>query len=186
MPVNIPLYKDLYMVSNTGKVKSNDRVMFVNRGNGYKSFKKGRMLLLNVVKGYENITLCSLNGIQKTYKVHRLVALTFIPNPDNKPEVNHKDGVRDNNFANNLEWVTTKENCEHAFKTLKRKGSSFGKFGFNNKKSKPVKQIDKNGNTIGVYGCCRMAAEMTGLSKTTVCLIAKGKIKSNKSFIYLK
>lgn len=62
---------------------------------------------------YVQITL-AMNGINTTYLVHRLVALAFIDNPDNKPEVNHKDGDKHNNCIWNLEWVTRKENDTHA------------------------------------------------------------------------
>ena len=65
--------------------------------------------------GYYRYTL-SIDNVQTDYYVHRLVAQAFIPNPDNKPEVNHKDGDKSNNKVSNLEWATPKENMQHAFK----------------------------------------------------------------------
>lgn len=65
-------------------------------------------------KGYEIVDLYK-NGKRKTVRVHRLVAEAFIPNNDNKPEVNHIDGNKHNNNVDNLEWVTKKENCRHAW-----------------------------------------------------------------------
>ena len=65
--------------------------------------------------GYSFTNLCK-NGKEKTKYVHRLVAKTFIPNQDNKPQVNHKDGNKQNNCIDNLEWVTHSENMKHAFK----------------------------------------------------------------------
>lgn len=64
-------------------------------------------------KGYMRVYLCR-DGVRKHYKVHRLVAGEFIPNPLGKPQVNHKDGNKENNSVSNLEWVTNKENCNHA------------------------------------------------------------------------
>lgn len=64
---------------------------------------------------YLYINLCK-KGKYKKFKVHRLVAETFIPNPDNKPQVNHKDGNKQNNHIDNLEWVTCSENHIHAYK----------------------------------------------------------------------
>lgn len=66
-------------------------------------------------KGYLKVKF-SLNGKEKSYQVHRLVALAFIPNVENKPQVNHKDSVRDNNKLSNLEWVTNSENQQHSIK----------------------------------------------------------------------
>ncbi len=64
-------------------------------------------------KGYSRVRLKHADG-GKPHLVHRLIALKFIPNPDNLPQVNHKDGNKSNNRADNLEWVTNKRNCEHA------------------------------------------------------------------------
>jgi chemotaxis response regulator CheB len=92
-----------YQVSNLGRVKS---------------FVTSNPKLLKGTpnsKGYPVITM-KINGNYKTIKIHRLVALTFIPNPENKPCVNHKDGNKQNNKAENLEWVTKSENTLHAYK----------------------------------------------------------------------
>lgn len=67
-------------------------------------------------KGYYKVDLYN-NGDCSTKRVHRLVAEAFIPNPDNKPDINHIDGNKRNNSADNLEWVTKSENIQHAFRT---------------------------------------------------------------------
>lgn len=73
-------------------------------------------------KGYQTVRLSTKEG-NKSMSVHRLVALLFIPNPKNLPEVNHIDGVKKNNTVENLEWVSTKENKKHAMEVL---GYGFG------------------------------------------------------------
>lgn len=95
-------YEGLYQVSNFGRVKS---------------FHRGTTKIIKPQinrKGYLNITM-NKNGMQKTFRIHRLVAEMFILNTDCKPQVNHRDGHKLNNHVNNLEWVTEVENVHHAF-----------------------------------------------------------------------
>ena len=88
-----------YQVSNTGLVKTT---------------KTGRILTPTVSRhGYERVCLFKMDR-ERRYRVHRLVAMAFIPNPDNLPQVNHIDGNKRNNNVSNLEWVTNEENMHHA------------------------------------------------------------------------
>ena len=110
-------YEGIYQVSNFGVVKSLGRYV-ENSGtiNGLYHVKE-KFLIPTANKkrhDYFTIMLCK-NGKQKRVRLNRLVAQAFIPNPDNKPEVNHIDGEKSNNRADNLEWVTSKENKEHAW-----------------------------------------------------------------------
>lgn len=99
---DIPGYEGIYIISDLGNIKSN----YVNR-----------LLKPSVDQfGYCRIT-ATKNKKQKTLRIHRLVAQLFIPNPENLPQVNHKDGIKTNNFKNNLEWFTDSENKLHAYKT---------------------------------------------------------------------
>ncbi len=98
---DIPGYKGLYQVSNFGRIKS---------------LKRNRIIKQQVQNGgYKLIHLYS-NSKRKALTVHRLVALSFISNPQNKPHINHKDCDKSNNWLDNLEWVTPSENMQHAFK----------------------------------------------------------------------
>lgn len=83
------------------------------RSNGRVDNRSGRVLKQKINRyGYGEVTLSS-DGKRKTYLVHRLVAAAFIPNPENKQTINHKDGNKLNNHVNNLEWATQKENQQH-------------------------------------------------------------------------
>lgn len=105
-------YEGIYQVSNLGRVKSLDHL----RKNGKASYQKqkGRMLKQNnrPSTSHHNYKYVGLH--RKGYYVHRLVAQAFIPNPNNLPYVNHKDGNTVNNCVDNLEWVTAKQNTQHA------------------------------------------------------------------------
>ena len=106
-------YEGLYEVSSGGKVR---RISgWGNKNNGWRQ-ATGLVKLETNKSGYMRIKL-SKNGIRTWYLVHRLVALAFIENPDEKPYVNHKDGNKANNSVDNLEWCTSRENQVHAFAT---------------------------------------------------------------------
>lgn len=105
-------YEGLYQVSNLGRVKSLDR--YITKSNGVVQFKKGIIKTPKVNSDeYHTVTL-SKNGRNKTIGIHILVAQHFIPNPENKLEVNHKDFDRKNNSVNNLEWCTHQENIKYS------------------------------------------------------------------------
>lgn len=106
----IPGYEGLYQVSNQGNVRSVDRIIKdTNRTRLYKG-KPLKQFLDH--KGYKVVTL-SKQGSLKVIKVHRLVAMAFIPNPESYPEINHKDENKINNSVENLEWCTTQYNTSY-------------------------------------------------------------------------
>ena len=122
-------YEGIYQVSNIGRIKSLAR----ETRNG--SCKKEKILKTQIdKKGYLTIDLRK-NKQRKSYKVHRLVALAFIQNLDNKPQINHIDGNKRNNKIENLEWCTNSENQIHSYKN-------------NLKETKRIIQYDLKGNFI--------------------------------------
>lgn len=113
-------FEGLYQVSDLGRIKSLDRIT-KNYHSGDR-YEKGKYLKPgNSHSGYKLIVLHK-NGISRTFRLHRIVAQHFIDNHNNKPQINHKDGIKSNNAISNLEWCTAKENISHAFKNGLRSG----------------------------------------------------------------
>lgn len=111
----IPGYEGFYQASTKGNIRSMDRMISsVWRGKSIVRFYKGKMLSPVRRGNYRKVDLWR-NQESKTVAVHRLIALTFIENPFNKPEVNHIKGLSDE--VSNLEWSTSKENMQHAVRT---------------------------------------------------------------------
>lgn len=111
----LELFGDLKVkVSDDGEVYTLDHSYL--RKNGRMDNRKGKLLKPKIDRyGYETVVLTK-DGIRKNYTIHKLVALAFIPNPENKKTVNHKDGNKLNNNVSNLEWATEKENQNHKWK----------------------------------------------------------------------
>jgi hypothetical protein len=115
---DIPEYEGLYQISNLGNVKS----QHFNRMSGQ---KPGQLLKIRLTyNGYLYIQL-RMGDTSKTHFVHRLIAESFISNPDNKPVINHINGIKNDNRIENLEWCTQSENVRHAIDTGLRT-SAFG------------------------------------------------------------
>jgi len=116
-------YEGLYQVSNLGRVKSLQR--YVTHNFGGKKIVRER-ILKQIINGSGYYLVClHILGKQKNHHIHRLLSDHFIPNPDNKPQVNHIDGNKLNNNIKNLEWATSSENTQHAIDNglLKSKGA---------------------------------------------------------------
>jgi hypothetical protein len=178
----IPDTDGLYFANENGQIKSSDR--WRNTKNQYsksKYIRHGKILkpVLNS-HGYYCVTIKYLNGSQKVMTVHRLIAKTFLPNPDNKPQINHIDGIKTNNCVSNLEWCTASENIHHAFSTGLNKGGKpwLNKFGKLHPNSIPVQAYDKNNNLVAEFESMNIAAKnlnMKSSSHISSCINGKRK-----------
>lgn len=144
---NIEIWKSIegysnYMISNLGNVKSLN----------YKGGKREKILKLYINNsGYALVNLTK-NGKQKTYLVHRLLAQTFIPNPENKPHIDHINTIRNDNRVENLRWVTQKENNNNPITRKKNSKCKKGKLCY---KAKIILQFDKDMNFIKKWNCMK-------------------------------
>ena len=157
-------YEGIYQISNLGRVKSLDRLDSSNHR------LKGNIRKFGTSpNGYVNIALFK-QGKRDVFTVHRLVAETFILNPENKPQVNHIDEDKTNNMVSNLEWMTAKENVNHGTRTEK----------VISKMSKEVYCVN-NGKT---YINARIAGLDLGISRETIRDTCNGKQKSAKGYTF--
>ena len=154
-------YEGLYQISNKGRVKrlykASERIL-----------KPGWM-----TGGYLFVVLCK-NGNQSNQRIHRLVAKAFLPNPENKPQVNHRDENKKNNRVENLEWATAKENLNFGTRN-ERAGYSL---------SRPILQYSKSGEFIIEWPGAHEVERVLGINNANIIACCKGKLKSSGGFIW--
>lgn len=156
-------YEGLYQVSSQGRIKSLDR----NTTNGkIRKFQTSK-------SGYLSVTL-SKNGVVKRQSVHRLVAEAFIPNPNNLPQINHKNEDKTNNSIENLEW------CDSTY------NNNYGKHSSNISKArrKWVIQKDLNNEIVGIYDSPITASKVTGISYSCITGVCNGAHHTAGNYIW--
>lgn len=160
-------FEGLYKVSNLGEIKSVTRT--VNSCYNSSMIVKGKLRIQSLKAGYKYVDL-SKDGKTKSLRVNRIVAIAFIPNPENKPYVNHINGIKSDNRVENLEWNTASENDNHAFTNNLRKSPLFwaGKSGSDHNKSKKVNMLSINGEFIKSFGSIREAERITGVQSVNI------------------
>lgn len=169
-----------YEVSNTGLVRSKDRMVLQAasaRSAAYERSLPGKELraFSSKVTGYLQVSL----SMKARHSVHRLVALAFCSGYESGLVVNHKNGIRDDNRAENLEWVTGSENVVHGYSSNGRKANGLGKFGAESKSSKAViaTEISTGVETLFASG---MDAVRAGFCSSGISRCCAGAIKSHK------
>ena len=167
-------WEGLYEVSSHGQVRSLDRVVEKLEWNGkkYQILYRGKILAQSLKSiGYCEVTLY-LDGKYKTFKVHRLVAEAFIPNPDNLPCVNHKDECKSNNHADNLEWCSHYYN-NHYKDRMERAAKS---------KSRPIEQLSLTGEHIAFFPSSAIAIRTLNMKSNHLCSVLTGNRKSTYGY----
>lgn len=169
-------YKGFYQVSDCGRVRSLERDIYYP--NGTVHHLKEKVLAFNLDRGgYQYVSL-SLNGKIKSIKVHRLVAEAFIPNPENKPQVNHKNEIKTDNSVENLEWCDAGYNVNYGTRNERMvQNRRYPKLG-NHPKAKQVfcEELNKT------FDCVKRAEEELGIWGTSIIKVCKEKGKTAGGF----
>lgn len=175
--VNIENFEGLYQISNLGNVKSMNRIVDIGNGKIYTQKEK---IIKNYGKTYRQVNLYK-NAKCYHFYIHILLAKAFIPNSNNKEQVNHIDGNKFNNDLRNLEWVTRSENARHAHDILKVNKRAYQK-GVMNKLSKSVSQYTLDGIFIKKWDSIAEAVNFFKPKKASISMCCNKKIKQTLGY----
>jgi hypothetical protein len=205
---DVPGYEGIYSVSTTGLIKNYGRLIVNNGGREKPKLLKPR----KDEKGYLRISLVDKNGVRTFWGIHRIVATTFIPNPDSKPFIDHINGVKDDNRVDNLRWCTTLENTHNPItysKYLKamesQRGKTFsdehrrklseGRKGkhasaetralqskIKTESAKPILQLSLNGELIKEWKSSLEISKQLGIDRSAIYKCIKGKLHKTGGF----
>lgn len=171
---NVPDFEDSYEVSNLGRVRTKPH--YVRVCGGGKRLVQPRIRKLGCgTNGYLQIGCCR-ESKTKLFLLHRLVAQVFIPNPNNLPEVNHKDEDITNCRADNLEWCTSKYNANYGTRTQRCIE--------NNPQKRPVNQYTKDGRFIKRWRMINDAARHVGVDGSAITRVCKGKQHTSMGYVW--
>lgn len=150
-------FEGYYQVSSLGRIKRL-KTSDIGKDGKVKNFQP-HILKQQKQRGYMNV-MVSVNNVQKRFRIHRLIGLAFTPNPENKPYINHKNGIRDDNTVPNLEWSTNSENQLHAYRILGKQNprNRLGKTGAHCYNAKEVFQYSEEDVFIKQWPAVSVAA----------------------------
>ena len=133
-----------------------------------------------ITGGYPMVII-RINSSPRAMYVHRLIAITFILNPENKEQVNHKNGIKHDNRLENLEWMTRSENMKHGFKVLGNIPYMLGRTNYDSPLSKPIEQLDMSGVLIKEWGSMS-EADRSGFNQGCISACCLGKRSKHKGY----
>ena len=175
----IPGYSGYYEASTLGRIRSIERDVVSYSRNGTRYVKRLKSVVLSQATTNKNgylvkTVLLSSNGKHKMFVVARLIALTFIPNPDNLPQVNHKDEDPTNNVWTNLEWCDATYNNRYGTRSIRESIT----------KSRPILQFLLDGTFIKRWNSSKEVEKTLGYYHKGICLCCEGVYKQSKGFIW--
>ena len=169
----VALFDGLYIITDDGRLYST---------------RSGKFLRPSTDKYGYLYYVISIESERKTLKAHRLVAQAFIPNPENKPTVNHKNGIRDDNRAKNLEWATHKEQQDNEITKERAKKvhdmTDYRSMGAKRNFGRKTTSVYKDGKLLGTYGTLKEAAEKNNTNYTKASECANGTRKTAGGLVF--